>query len=55
MRDFNDPNCNADHLACKFRNAVMPARGRLHDQKSILVRINRVRTQRVNRLLALQQ
>eukprot|EP00775_Hariotina_reticulata_P003817 gene3817-4075_t len=41
MRDFDDPHCNADHLACKFRNAVMPARGRLHEQKSILIRINR--------------
>ncbi|KAF8059655.1 S-adenosyl-L-methionine-dependent methyltransferase [Scenedesmus sp. PABB004] len=42
-RDFDEPNANEDHLAAAFRDAVMPARGRLHAQRSVLVRINRVR------------
>jgi hypothetical protein len=41
-RDFGEPNCNADHLAAKFSNAIMPARGRLHDQRSTFIKINRV-------------
>eukprot|EP00878_Enallax_costatus_P004256 GHUV01004486.1.p1 GENE.GHUV01004486.1~~GHUV01004486.1.p1 ORF type:complete len:442 (+),score=110.56 GHUV01004486.1:1220-2545(+) len=40
-RDFDEPNCNGDYLAAKFRNAVMPRRGRLHDEKSKLIQINR--------------
>ncbi|WIA41967.1 hypothetical protein OEZ86_009270 [Tetradesmus obliquus] len=40
-RDFDEPNCNGDFLAAKFRNAIMPARGRLHDQRSRLIKINR--------------
>jgi hypothetical protein len=41
-RDFDEPNCNGDYLAAKFRNAIMPARGKLHDQRSRLIKINRV-------------
>jgi hypothetical protein len=41
-RDFDEPNCNGDYLAAKFRNAIMPARGKLHDQHSRLIKINRV-------------
>lgn len=41
-RDFDEPHHNADHLAAKFRNAIMPARGKLHDQRSRLIKINRV-------------
>uniref|UniRef100_A0A383WF02 S-adenosyl-L-methionine-dependent methyltransferase n=1 Tax=Tetradesmus obliquus TaxID=3088 RepID=A0A383WF02_TETOB len=40
-RDFDEPHHNADHLAAKFRNAIMPARGKLHDQRSRLIKINR--------------
>jgi hypothetical protein len=42
-RDYDEPHHNADHLAAKFRNAIMPARGKLHDQRSRLIKINRVR------------
>lgn len=42
IRDFGEPNGNADFLASKFRDELMPSRGRLHRQKSPLVKVNRV-------------
>lgn len=42
VRDFSEPNCNSDFLAAKFRDELMPARGKLHRQRSPLIKINRV-------------
>lgn len=36
-RDFDLPNHNADDLACRLRDKLMPARGKLHREKSIVL------------------
>jgi hypothetical protein len=43
IRDFGEPHANTDYLAAKFRDELMPSRGKLFRQKSPLVKINRVR------------
>lgn len=40
-RDFDEPNSCDDHLAARFRDALMPARGKLHREKSPLIKTNR--------------
>jgi len=40
-RDFGTPNANADHLAERLRDALMPVRGALHRARSPLVRVGR--------------
>jgi hypothetical protein len=42
-RGFGEPNSNADHLADRFRSAVIPRSKALHEAKSPLVQIYRVR------------
>ena len=42
IRDAGEPNGNNDYLAAKFRDELMPTRGRLHRQKSPLIALSRV-------------
>jgi hypothetical protein len=42
VRDAGEPNCNADHLAAKFRDELMPLRARLCKRQSPIVGIGRV-------------
>lgn len=42
VREAGEPNGNADFLAAKFRDELMPSRKELHRQKSPVVTIGRV-------------
>jgi hypothetical protein len=42
VREAGEPNGNADFLAAKFRDELMPSRKELHRKKSPLVTVGRV-------------
>lgn len=42
VQDAGEPNGNSDHLAAKFRDELMPSRGKLHRERSPLISISRV-------------